>query len=85
MSENRKKTVDKDGNIIVAIEKYDIGCCFHAIFGFMSFTCVAGAIALFFYGWAALAIVATVIGLRLWVEAWLNANDKLTYLHNDTA
>lgn len=74
----KQQTVDKDGNIVIAIEKYTaILCLFHSIFGYMLFVLLAGGIMSLVLGEPVVAIVAFVLCAFLWAAAWLNANDSL--------
>lgn len=74
----KQQTVDKDGNIVITIRKYNaISCLSHSLFGLLMLGLLLGGIAILVKGKTIEAIVAFVICVLLWAAAWLNANDSL--------
>lgn len=74
----KQQTVDKDGNIVITIRKYNaIPCLFHSLFGLLMIGLLFGGIAILVKGKTIVAIVAFVMCVFLWAAAWLNANDSL--------
>ena len=73
-----KAVESQDGNLVVAIRKYNwIECLLHSFYGVLMLVFFAPAIALVLDGQWLWAIVPFVISLFCWVKAWLGANDSL--------
>lgn len=73
-----KVVEDQEGNLVVAIRKYNwIECLFHSIYGFFFLVFLTIIITLVVYSQWIWAIAAFVICMFCWAKSWLNANDRL--------
>lgn len=73
-----KNVVDRDGNIVVAILKYNtLSCLFHSFYGIIVILLLVGTVASIALGYSLGAVVPGVVFFFFWLKAWLNANDKL--------
>ncbi len=73
-----RNVIDKDGNLVVAILKYNsIMCLVHSGYGFLSLGLLLATVAVILLGAGFASILTGVLCLFFWLKAWLHANDKL--------
>lgn len=74
----RSLSVDKNGDVILAYDKYGwFMCLFHSLYGLLLLLLLVGCTIMLVCGWSLIAILAFVGAVFCWAGAWLNANDKL--------
>lgn len=74
----RSLSVDKNGDVILAYDKYGwFMCLFHSLYGLLVLLLLVGCTIMLVCGWSLIAILAFVGAVFCWAGAWLNANDKL--------
>lgn len=77
---NRVKSavVDRDGNLVVAIKKYSwLSCLVHSFYSLLLIALLVGVVFSIVAKWWVVAAVLFVIGIVIWMQMWLDANDKL--------
>lgn len=77
---NRVKSavVDRDGNLIVTIIKYNwLACLVHSLYSLLLLALLVGVVFSIVAKWWVVAAVLFVIGIIIWMQMWVDANDKL--------
>lgn len=75
---NRVKSavVDGDGNLVVAIIKYSwLSCLVHSFYSLLLIALLVGVVFSIVAKWWIVAAVLFVIGIVIWMQMWLDAND----------
>lgn len=73
-----KAVEDKEGNLVLAIKKFNwMNCLFHSFYGFLFVLFFTATIVFFIYGYLIWALALVMMCLFFWVMTWLNSNDKL--------
>lgn len=69
---------DADGNLVVAIKKYNgLNCLIHSVYGILVLVLLVGAIVALILGVGVLSAMLVVLSLFFWAVSWLKANDGL--------
>lgn len=77
---NRVKSavVDGDGNLVVTIIKYNwLACLVHSLYSLFLLALLVGVVFSIVAKWWVVTAVLFVIGIIIWMQMWLDANDKL--------
>lgn len=70
--------VDGDGNLVVTIIKYSwFTCLFHSFYSLILLALLVGAVISLIEEWWMVSIVLFLIGIFMWMQTWVNANDRL--------
>ena len=70
--------VDGDGNLVVTIVKYSwLTCLFHSFYSFLLLALLVGVVLSVVEQWWIVAVALFVFGIFIWMQIWVDANDKL--------